>query len=176
MRVRDHVAIGTAAAALVSPWAKTDAIGLWAGSVLIDADHYLWFCVRHGRVNPVAAVRFFHEPHAPQHRRTRVLHSPTALLAAFALALPRPRLLALAVGMGLHVGLDAYHDRRMAAARLSALERDDLTCRGCGARGRGVGTHLGRQPWLMPAYGPENLVSLCGACHERAHARPGATR
>jgi hypothetical protein len=155
---------------VVSPWAPSAAIGLWTGSVLIDADHYLWFCLRQRRVSPVAAVRFFHQPHAPQHSATRVLHSPGALLVAFAVALARPRWRALAAGMALHVALDAYHEERMNRARAVALQRDDSSCRGCGAQGAGVGTHLARQPWLLPHYGPESLVSLCGPCHERAHA------
>jgi hypothetical protein len=169
MRVRDHLALGAVGAALVSPWTPRGAIRLWVGLVLIDADHYLWFCVRERRVSPVAAVRFFHRPHAPQHAGTRVLHRPGALLAAFALALARPRVRALAAGMALHVALDVYHEGRMSRARAAALRRDDLSCRRCGARGSVVGTHLERQPWLLPDYGSENLVSLCGPCHEQAH-------
>lgn len=173
MRVRDHLALSTAAAALVSPWSWSGATGLWTGSVLIDVDHYLWFSLRHRRVSPRAAVRFFHHPRAPQHAGTRVLHSPAALATACAVAVARPRCLGLAAGMALHVALDAYHEERMNRARAVALQRDDSSCRGCGARGAGVGTHLARQPWLLPHYSPENLVSLCGACHERAHARGG---
>lgn len=171
MRVRDHLVLSTAGAALVSPWARSGAIGLWAGGVLIDADHYVWFCLRHRRLNPVAAVRFFHQADAPQHSATRVLHSPGAVLGAFVLALGRPWLLAGAAGMGVHAALDAHHEARMRGARAIALERDGSSCRGCGARGPEVGTHLERQPWLLPSYGPGNLVSLCGRCHESAHAR-----
>jgi 5-methylcytosine-specific restriction endonuclease McrA len=139
--------------------------------VLIDADHYLWFCLRHRRVNPVAAVRFFHQADAPQHSATRVLHSPRALLAALVLAVARPRWLPVAAGMALHVALDARHEARLNQARVTALKRDGFSCRSCGASGAGVGTHLERQPTLLPSYGPENLVSLCGPCHQRAHAR-----
>jgi hypothetical protein len=173
VRVRDHLALSTAGAVLVSPWARSRALGLWAGSVLIDADHYVWFCLHHRLLNPAAAVRYFHQAHAAQHSATRVLHTRGALLGAFVLALCRPGLLAVAAGMGLHVALDAHHEARMNVARLIALQRDGSCCRGCGARGPGVGTHLERQPWLFPSYGPENLVSLCGLCHEIAHARLG---
>ena len=176
VRVRDHLVLSTVGAALVSPWARSRALGLWAGSVLIDADHYLWFCLRHRRLDPVAAVRFFHQPHASRRPATRVLHSPRALLAAFGLALARPRLLAIVAGMGLHVALDAHYEARMDEARAVALERDGSSCQGCGTRGQGVVTHLARQPWLLPSYRPESLVSLCGPCHERAHARGGGSR
>lgn len=176
MRVRDHIALGTAGAALVSRWSRADAISLWAGSVLIDVDHYLWFSLRYRRLSPRAAVRLFHQPRAPQHAGTRVLHSPVALTTAFAVALARPRWRALAAGMALHVALDAYHAERMNRARAAALERDHSSCQCCGARGAGVGTHLARQPRLLPHYDPENLVSLCAECHERAHARMGVSR
>jgi hypothetical protein len=176
VRVRDHLAFGTAGAALVSRWSRADAIGLWAGSVLIDVDHYLWFSLRNRRFSPRAAVRFFNQPRAPQHAGTRALHSPVALTTVSAVALARPRWRALAAGMALHVALDAYHAERMKRARAAALQRDNLSCQGCDARGAGVGTHLARQPQVLPHYGSENLVSLCGECHERAHARIGAPR
>ena len=40
MRVRDHIALSTAGAVLVLPRLRGGALGLWAGSVLIDTDHY----------------------------------------------------------------------------------------------------------------------------------------
>jgi hypothetical protein len=175
MRVRDHLAVSTAGAALLSPWARSRALGFWAGGVLIDADHYLWFCVRHRRLGPAAAVRFFHQAHAPQHSATRVLHHPVAPLGACVLALRRPGLLAVAAGVALHLALDAHHEARMNRARVAVLRRDDYSCRDCRARGPEVGTHLERQPWLLPSYRAENLVSLCGPCHERAHARAGGS-
>jgi hypothetical protein len=171
VRVRDHIVLSTAGAALVSPWIGQHAIGLWAGSVLIDVDHYLWFCVRHRSLDPVAAVRLFTRAQAPQQAETRILHSPGALLAACLLAVARPRLLPIAVGMSIHVALDARHEARMNRARTKVLERDERSCQDCGVRGPNVGTHIQRQPWLLPSYEPENLIALCGACHEAAHAR-----
>jgi len=69
----------------------------------------------------------------------------------------------------LHLALDAHYELRMHAARLAALERDGYSCRRCGARAPHVGTHLWQQPWMLPSYGTENLVSLCDRCHELAH-------
>jgi hypothetical protein len=171
VRVRDHVALSTAGAAVLRPWVGRGALGFWVGGVLIDIDHYLWFCLRRRRLSPRRAVQLFNGAHAPQQATTRVLHSPIAVLSLLLLGVRRRQLLPIAVGMGLHVALDATHDSRMNEARHAALERDDYSCQACGVRGSGVGTHVRRQPWLSPSYGPHNLVALCGPCHELAHAR-----
>jgi hypothetical protein len=170
MRVRDHVAVSTLAAALVSRWDRRRAVALWAGSVLIDADHYAWYCLRHHSLNARRAERVFNGVQAPRHPATRALHSPTALTAALALALRRRELLPVVVGMSMHVLLDGRHDDRMDEARATALERDDFVCRACGIRAPDLETHLWRQPWLMPSYATDNLVSLCASCHELEHA------
>jgi hypothetical protein len=146
------------------------ALGVWAGGVLIDGDHYLWFCLRRRSLNPLAAMRFFNEANPPQHLSTRVLHSPAALVAFLLLGARRRRLLPIAVGMGMHVAADAHHEARLDAARAAALERDDFSCQTCAQRGPDVGTHLRHQSWLLPSYGSDELISLCGRCHELAHA------
>jgi hypothetical protein len=174
MRVRDHVALSTATAALLAPWVGSDAVGLWAGSVLIDADHYAWFCLRQRRLDPRAALRVFNEARAPHHRATRMLHQPAAVLAALALGARRPRLLPVAVGVALHVAMDRHHETRMTSARGAALERDGHSCRSCGVSGEPIETHVYRQPAFLPSYSSSNVVSLCRRCHEAAHAdRPG---
>jgi hypothetical protein len=173
MRVRDHVALSTAGAALACPWLGRRALDLWAASVLVDADHYLWFCLRRRRWSPRAAIRFFNQAHAPQHSATRLLHSPAALLAALVLGVRRRELLPVALGIALHVALDLRHEARMDEARAAALERDGFSCQACGTRAPHVGTHVRRQPWLLPSYRTQNLVSLCDPCHETAHARGG---
>ena len=170
MRVRDHVAVSTVATALVGPWARRRAFGLWAGGVLIDADHYVWYCLRHRSLNPRGAARFFNGAHPAQNRTTRALHSPIVLAVLFTLAARRRELLPLVVGMGTHVLLDVQHGTRMDEARAAALERDGFTCRACGACAPDVETHVWRQPWLMPSYATDNVVSLCAACHELQHA------
>ena len=170
MRVRDHIALSTASASLLHPWLRRGAVGLWAGSVLVDIDHYLWFCLRHRRWNPLAAMEFFNEAHPPQHAATRVLHSPVALLAVLLVSTRRRALLPVALGMALHLALDLRHELRMDEARAAAMERDDFSCQGCGTRASHVDTHLRRQPWLLPSYDAQNLVSLCAPCHAAAHA------
>jgi hypothetical protein len=176
MRVRDHVAISTAAAVLSRRWLGRNAMALWAGAVLIDSDHYLAFCLQEGRVSPAAAVRFYGGPAASEHWATRAFHAPLAVLAVLGLGARLRPLTALGFGMSLHVMLDAGHEARMGHTRAAALERDRHTCQSCGARATPhVGTHLARQPWLLPSYRPRNVVSLCGPCHELAHARQAST-
>jgi len=169
MRVRDHIALSTTGAALVHPWLRNDALGLWAGSVLIDVDHYLWFCLRKRSWNPLAAVRFFNEARPPQHAATRVLHGPVVPAALLLLGLRRRALFWVGLGMLLHIALDLQHDARMDKARIAALERDAFTCQVCGSRTPSVGTHVRTQPRLLPSYQVQNVIALCGPCHEAAH-------
>jgi len=179
MRVRDHLVLSTASAALLHPWLRRAAVGLWAGSVLVDVDHYLWFCLRQRSWNPFAAMRFFNEADPPQHAATRALHTPVAPLALLVASTRRRELLPVSVGIAVHLALDLHHELRMERARAAAIERDDFSCQTCGTRASHVGTHLRRQPWLLPSYDAHNLVSLCAPCHEAAHARergPGPWR
>jgi len=168
VRVRDHVLISTTAAALVAPFIGRRALGLWAGGVLIDADHYAWFCLRQRHMSPRAAVRFFTGADVPDHPATRALHAPAVLLLVFLLGLRRSRLLPVALGMAAHVALDARHAALLDRARSAALARDGYQCQACGAAS--ACAHLWRQPGLLPSYRVQNLVSLCRRCHEAAHA------
>jgi hypothetical protein len=171
VRVRDHILITTAGAVLAAPFIGRGALGFLAGGVLIDADHYLWFCLHERRLSLPAAVRFFNQADPPQHSATRALHSPAALLSVLLLGLRQPRLLPVAMGMGLHVALDAHHLAHMDRARSAALMRDGYSCQACGTAAPPVGAHVRRQPGLLPSYRAENLISLCGRCHQAAHAR-----
>lgn len=173
MRVRDHILLTTTGAALAAPALRRGAIVLWAGGVLLDVDHYVWFVAHHHHGGLGAAVRFFDGAHPPQTPATRILHHPVTLVSVIALAARRRRLRPLAAGMGLHIGLDAHHEARMNRARAAALARDRFACQSCGADPPEIDTHLFRQPWLLPSYDTSNLVSLCAACHETAHgSRP----
>jgi hypothetical protein len=173
MRVRDHMVLSTAGAALARPWLRRRAIGLWAGGVMVDVDHYVWFCLRERQWSPVAAMRLFNEAHPPQHSGTRLLHSPLVPLVLVIAGRRRPGLVSVAAGIALHIALDAHHEARMAHARAAALERDAFACQACGARAADIETHLRSQPLVMPSYAAHNLVALCDACHEAAHVRTG---
>ena len=143
--------------------------------MLIDADHYAWFCLQQRRLSPLAAAHFFNQADPPHHSATRALHAPAALLCVLLLGLRQRRLLPVALGMGLHVALDAHHMTHMDLARSAALARDGYSCQVCGTATAPVRAHIWRQPGLLPSYRAENLISLCGQCHEAAHARRKGT-
>jgi hypothetical protein len=172
MRVRDHIALSTAAAAVLYPPLRRSVFGAWAASILIDVDHYVWFAVRNRRLNPVVAVRSFNNAQAPQHSETRLLHHPAILMTLLLLSSRWKAIRLPVLGMTFHVGLDTYHRSRTARARAAALGRDRLTCQVCGAQAPDLVAHLWRQPRLLPSYRVEHLVTLCPDCHEVAHA-PG---
>lgn len=169
MRVRDHLVLSTAGAALLRPLLGRSVLVPWAASILIDADHYLWFGLRSRQWRPARAVHFFNQARPPQHVGTRLFHTPGASCLLLLLA-TRWRLAALLLlGIVFHVSLDAYHERCLDVARRAVLRRDQRTCQACGLQGSGVVAHLGHQPWLLPSYRIEYFTSLCPACHEAAH-------
>lgn len=169
MRVRDHVALSTAAAALLYPKLRSRILPAWATSILIDVDHYLWYALRNRTVNPVTAVRHFNSADAPEHSETRLLHHPLVLLALGAVSVFVPAVRMPLVGMTFHVGLDTYHRARVTEARAAARLRDENRCQVCGAT-EGTLVHLWRQPSLLPTYDVDDFVTVCNRCHEVAHS------
>lgn len=170
MRMQDHLVLSTIAAAALYPVLGRKVVVPWAASLLIDVDHYAWYTLAHGSLNPIEAVRYFNQAQPEQHTDTRRLHSPEAL-AGLALggAFWKPLRLVL-YGFLFHVALDLFHAKQSAKARRLTLERDNHTCRRCGRSDETVVAHIWRQPKVMPSYRLEHLVSLCGPCHETAHA------
>src|SRR6266581_8047519 len=123
-----------------------------------------------GDTDPLAmSSHFLNQADPPHNSATRALHSRAALLSVLLLGLRHRRLLPVALGMGLHVALDAYHRAQMERARSAAMARDGYSCQVCGAVS--VRAHVSRQPRLLPSYRAQNLISLCGRCHDAAHAR-----
>jgi hypothetical protein len=171
MRVRDHIALSTGAAAVLYPRLRRAVVVPWAASILIDADHYLWFVVRYRRLSPAAAVRLFNQAGGPKHAATRPLHHPVTLLLLLLAGRRWPTAALPVAGLAFHAGLDAYHRARTADSQRVALIRDRFTCRVCRAQSPGVVAHLWRQPRLLPSYRVEHFVALCADCHEAAHAR-----
>jgi hypothetical protein len=144
--------------------------GAWAASILMDVDHYAWFAVNERSLNPVEAFGYFDEANPPQHQATRILHSPVALAAVFALGAWNRRLMPIAIGMAAHAGLDVYHRARVQRSKRINLRREGYLCRNCGEQGPHVVAHLAWQPRLLPSYRPENFIALCPGCHDAAHA------
>lgn len=175
MRVRDHVALSTAASAVLFPWLRRAVVLPWAASILIDVDHYLFASVRERTLDPRKAVRYFNQAQPEQHAGTRVLHHPLVLLLALALFGRWRWARLILLGMAFHVGLDVFHGIRTREARRAALLRDDHTCQRCGAHGADIVAHLFRERHLLPTYRPEDLISLCAHCHELAHAKGNDT-
>ena len=171
MRVRDHLLLSTWGAALLYPWLGRRVLVPWSASILIDVDHYLWFCAHERTVNALRAVRFFNQAQPPQHAGTRLLHHPAVLLLLGVLSARWRWAGLLVMGMAFHVGLDIYHAARLDAARCAVLRRDHSTCQHCGAQGSDVVAHQWYQPRFLPSYRPEHLTSLCGECHEAVHGR-----
>lgn len=170
MRVRDHALLATVGAALVYPILRRSVVVPWAASILIDADHYLWFVVTTRQWHPAEAVRFYNQAHPPQHVGTKLFHTPGVSFLLLLLA-ARWRLAALVLlGIAFHVNLDAYHERRLAVTRRAVLRRDRCICQACGVQAPNVVAHLRRQPWLLPSYRIEHFTSLCPTCHEAVHA------
>jgi len=172
MRVRDHIAISTALAALLYPRLRGRVAVAWAASILIDVDHYLWFVARHKRLSLATAARAFNSASAPTHAATRLLHNPAIVLTLLLLARRRRIAVLASAGMTFHMILDTYHRARMADAQAASLNRDRRTCRVCTAKKPDVVAHVWRQPTLLPSYRLDHFVTLCDHCHESAH-RPG---
>jgi hypothetical protein len=173
MRVRDHVALASGAAALLYPRLGASVAAPWAASIFIDVDHYLWFLARHRRLNPVAAVRLYNDADAPQHRATRPFHHPAALWLMLLLSTRQRAAVLPLLGVAFHVVLDVYHRARTADAKAAALTRDGDRCQVCGAQTADVVAHVWRQPRILPSYRRDHFVTVCGPCHRVAHA-PGA--
>ena len=54
-----HAAYGAAAALLATPWLRGGSLAMWAGSVFIDVDHFLWYVQRRRDLSLRRAYRFF---------------------------------------------------------------------------------------------------------------------
>jgi hypothetical protein len=171
MRVRDHVALASGVAALLYPRFGAPVAVPWAASIFIDVDHYLWFLARHRSLDLVAAVRLYNQADAPQHPATRPFHHPAALSLMLLVSRRRRAAVLPLMGVAFHVGLDVYHRTRTGDAKAAALARDRFTCQVCGAQTADVVAHVWRQPPILPSYRLDHFVTVCGPCHEAAHAR-----
>jgi hypothetical protein len=67
----------------------------------------------------------------------------------------------------------AFRDSRWQKKRLEIMERDEWTCRSCGATGEGVMLNVhhayyetGKAPWEYPS---DSLLTWCDQCHSERH-------
>lgn len=178
MRVQEHLKLSAAAALAVAPWLKKDVAIPFAASILIDADHYIWYIVTHRTLNFRAALAFYGQADPPQTPGMKFMHQPLLLAALLVLALRlRSRLLALILGgLLFHVSLDAIHITQMSYLKRTLNEQANYHCPECGRHEDELQLHTLRYASnLLERYHPKHFVVLCPECHTRAHQKKSTT-
>jgi hypothetical protein len=111
-----HAAFGAAAALLLAPCLRQRSLGLLAGSVLIDVDHYAWYVFHRRDVSLRRAYRFFRMVRTGEEKLkgdARPLHGPVNIAWMALLAWRWPAVRSIFLGVVLHALLDAYAERRL---------------------------------------------------------------
>jgi hypothetical protein len=178
VRVQEHLKLSAVAALAVAPWLKKDAAIPFAASILIDADHYVWYIVAHRTLNFREALAFYGQADPPQTPGMKFLHQPLVLAALLVLAVRlRSRLLGLILGgLLFHVSLDAIHITQMSHLKRTLNEQANYKCPECGRHEDELQLHTLRYASnLLERYHPKHFVVLCPECHTRAHQKKGAT-
>jgi hypothetical protein len=119
-----HAAFGAAAALALAPWLRRRSVGLWAGSVLIDADHYVWYAVHRHDLSLRRAYHYFRQVRSGEQRLqgdARPLHGPLNVAWMALLAWRWPAFRPIFLGVLLHSLLDAYAERRFNALLPSGM-------------------------------------------------------
>ena len=100
----------------LAPWLRRQSVAVWAGSVLIDVDHYLWYVVQQRDLSLRRAYRYFVAAKNGESGRggdARPLHGPINVAWMALLAWRWPAFRPVFVGVLLHSLLDAYAERRL---------------------------------------------------------------
>ncbi len=85
MFLKEHILVGAVAAAAVGWHVSPQAgISVFAGSVLIDADHFLWYAVKFKDRSLKRAIRFFEAKGADDYYCLCVLHTVEAVVVYIA--------------------------------------------------------------------------------------------
>lgn len=111
-----HAAYGAAAALLLAPWLRRRSLGLLAGSVLIDVDHYAWFVLHRHDVRLRSAYRYFLMVRRGEQKLrgdARPLHGPINVAWMALLAWRWPAVRPIFLGVVLHSVLDAFAEGRL---------------------------------------------------------------
>jgi hypothetical protein len=119
-----HAAYGAAAALALAPLLRRRSLGLLAGSVLIDVDHYAWYAVHRRDFSLRRAYRYFLRVRGGERRLegdARPLHGPINVAWMALLAWRWPAFRSVFLGILLHSLLDAYAERRLNALLPLAL-------------------------------------------------------
>ena len=127
MLPKHHAAYGAVAALVAAPWLGGRSLALWAGSILIDVDHYLWYVEHRHDLSLPRAYRFFRAARAGDahlESDARPLHGPYVAALFLLLAWRWPAFRPWCGGILVHSLLDAYAEHRLDAflpLRLRAL-------------------------------------------------------
>lgn len=113
-----HAAAGAVVSLALTPWLGLRSAGVWAGSVFIDVDHYLWYVVHKRDISLPRAYHYFlsaHEGTVERGGDARPLHGPLNVTWMFLLAWRWPAVRPIFLGVLVHSLLDAYAERRLNA-------------------------------------------------------------
>ncbi|HEX7737992.1 MAG TPA: hypothetical protein VF458_24315 [Ktedonobacteraceae bacterium] len=179
MRIQNHVQLSALAAAAAWPWLKKDVWIPFTASILIDADHYIWYAITHRTLSLRATLHYYQRSNPPQFAEQRLLHQPLVLgLLLFLAVRTRSRLLSLILaGLLFHVGLDHYHKYQMRTLKRTLNEQAHFTCPQCGQQFPELELHTIHTPKLVfKHYQPQNFLVLCPTCHHTTHEQARARK
>jgi hypothetical protein len=171
MRSRTHLISSVAVGLALYPDQPARIAAVAAAGTLVDVDHLLIYALQTGDWSVVGALRYDRYRHRdygwgdnrPRYGSLRSwLHRPELTLPLiWTLAAIWPALRPIAYGLSLHLLLDHVYTPAYALAWLRARG----VCQRCGATGRRLSVHPGRQ---------RRLQAICRACLTRARlARRG---
>lgn len=168
MRFRTHALASAVAGAALYRRSPLRAAALLMGGTLLDIDHFVLYALQTGDWSVTGALSYNRYRHVltragdnrPRYGTLRSwLHNPALLLpAVWALAVARPSLRPVAIGLTLHLMMDHIWWPRYALA----FRRAGRRCEACGHSDRKLTVHW-RRDWGEP-----QLRTLCRACFERA--------
>jgi membrane-bound metal-dependent hydrolase YbcI (DUF457 family) len=116
MMPSSHAVAGAAVALALAPWLRQRSAALWAGSVLIDVDHYVWYVAQRHDLSLRRAYAYFVAAKLGAVDRggdARPLHGPINVGWMALLAWRWPAFRPVFLGVLLHSLLDAYGERRL---------------------------------------------------------------
>lgn len=116
MLPKQHAAYGAVAALAAAPWLGRGSLAVWAGSVLIDVDHFLWYIIHRQDLSLPRAYRFFRaarDGEAHLESDARPLHGPYTVTLFLLLAWRWPAFRPWCGGILVHSFLDAYAEHRL---------------------------------------------------------------
>ncbi len=183
MQPVSHVVLSTTAALLWKRYRGRFPWAWWLASILMDADHYLWYGTHTGRWDIREAWYGSRDEELRQKHGHMPLHRWPLLLGLVVAGRKVPLIKDIAWGLAFHKGLDeisrrwpkvAYSYRRWRYERMWSLvaKRAGYRCEHCGTGKSRLELHHRVPEFLGGRFEPDNLVLLCQDCHDRAHARP----